>query len=133
MTAEKRLLKDLSKMQKSDGENGAFAQPVDDDLFTWEAVIYGSPDTIWEGGVFNLQLKFTNEYPNKAPKVKFMNEMYHPNIYNDGSICLDILSHNWQPVYDVSTILIAIQALLNDPNVNAPANNTAAEIFAKDK
>ena len=36
-------------------------------------------DTPWEGGVFKLSLNFTEDYPNKAPKVKFITKMFHPN------------------------------------------------------
>eukprot|EP00806_Schmidingerella_arcuata_P006404 Macronucleus_6831.p1 GENE.Macronucleus_6831~~Macronucleus_6831.p1 ORF type:complete len:147 (+),score=27.49 Macronucleus_6831:1-441(+) len=57
--------------------------------------------------------------------------MFHPNIYTDGSICLDILQHAWSPVYDVSSILTSIQSLLTDPNVNSPANNTAAVMYSQ--
>ena len=60
------------------------------DLLIWEAVIFGPDDTEWEGGVFNLKIEFTEEYPTKPPKVAFVHpKMFHPNIYNDGRICLD--------------------------------------------
>ena len=58
-----------------------------------------------------------------------MTKMFHPNIYSDGSICLDILKHAWSPVYDVSSILTSIQSLLTDPNPNSPANATASKMF----
>ena len=128
--AERRLLKDLKKMNDDKTQEGIQATPAGDSLFNWEAVIFGPDDTVWEGGVFNLIIEFSDDYPNKAPKVKFVTKMFHPNIYNDGSICLDILSHMWSPVYDVSSILTSIQSLLTDPNINSPANNTAAVMYS---
>ena len=128
--AERRLLKDLKKMQDDNTQDGIQATPSDDSLFEWDAVIFGPEDTIWDGGIFQLHLEFSEEYPNKPPKVKFLNEMFHPNIYNDGSICLDILQNMWSPVYDVSSILTSIQSLLCDPNVNSPANNIAANMYS---
>ena len=59
-------------------------------------------------------------------------------VYNDGSICLDILQAQWSPIYDISSILTSIQvslslinfqSLLTDPNVNSPANNEAAKLY----
>ncbi len=92
--ASRRLIKDLKKIEKEseEGQNpGITATPDEDSLFRWKAVIFGPDETEWEGGVFRLILEFTEDYPNKPPKVKFLTKMFHPNIYNDGSICLDIL------------------------------------------
>lgn len=36
-------------------------------------------DPSWEGGTFNLTLEFSEEYPNKAPQVKFVSKLFHPN------------------------------------------------------
>lgn len=89
--AERRLLKDLKKLEGDDQSSGINATPEEDSLFRWNAVIFGPDETEWEGGVFKLVLEFSEDYPNKPPKVKFLTKMFHPNIYNDGSICLDIL------------------------------------------
>ena len=61
--------------------------------------------------------------------VKFTTKMFHPNIYQDGSICLDILKERWSPSYDVTAILTSIQSLLSDPNPSSPANNVAAQLL----
>ena len=99
----------------------------------WQAVIFGPEDTPWEGGTFKLNLTFSEDYPNKAPVVKFESKMFHPNIYNDGGICLDILQNQWSPIYDVSAILTSIQSLLCDPNPNSPANSEAARLYSECK
>mmetsp|Transcript_4609 Transcript_4609/g.16136 ORF Transcript_4609/g.16136 Transcript_4609/m.16136 type:complete len:131 (+) Transcript_4609:244-636(+) len=99
----------------------------------WNAVIFGPENTPWDGGTFRLVLEFTEDYPNKAPNVKFVSEIFHPNVYADGSICLDILQNNWSPIYDVAAILTSIQSLLTDPNPNSPANSEAARLFTENK
>ena len=70
---------------------GILLRITEDNFMKWEAVIFGPDDTEWEGGVFNLSMEFTEEYPTKPPKVVFLTKMYHPNIYTNGEICLDIL------------------------------------------
>ena len=60
-------------------------------------------------GTFKLTLDFTEEYPNRPPAVKFACPMFHPNIYADGGICLDILQNQWSPIYDVAGVLTSIQ------------------------
>lgn len=54
-------------------------------------------------------MRFDETYPNKAPEVKFVSKMFHPNIYGDGRLCLDILQSRWSPTYDVAAILTSIQ------------------------
>eukprot|EP01087_Luapelamoeba_hula_P025338 TRINITY_DN9_c0_g1_i2.p1 TRINITY_DN9_c0_g1~~TRINITY_DN9_c0_g1_i2.p1 ORF type:complete len:155 (-),score=12.65 TRINITY_DN9_c0_g1_i2:52-516(-) len=79
------------------------------------------------------KLEFTEEYPNKPPKVAFESKMFHPNVYADGSICLDILQNQWSPIYDIAAILTSIQSLLYDPNPNSPANSEAARLYQENK
>lgn len=59
--------------------------------------------------------------------------MFHPNIYANGSICLDLLKKDWNPSYDVFAILNSIRILLGEPNPNSPANHVAAEMYQKDE
>jgi ubiquitin-protein ligase len=92
-------------------------------------VIIGPSDTPFEDGTFRLILQFDEQYPNKPPSVKFISEMFHPNVYASGEICLDILQNRWSPTYDVSSILTSIQSLLNDPNIGSPANVEAANLY----
>jgi ubiquitin-conjugating enzyme E2 A len=129
--ANKRLLKDLNTL-KSTSDGTIFAKPLEEDIFTWIAVILGPEDTPYEDGTFSLVLLFDETYPQKPPKIKFISKMFHPNIYENGELCLDMLKNRWSPSYDVLGILISIQSLLNDPNVLSPANVTAAEIYQSD-
>ena len=126
--ALRRLVRDLKKFE-DDPPEGINATPISDSLMEWEAVIYGPDETIWEGGIFKLKMVFSEEYPNKAPDVRFVSKIFHPNVYNDGTICIDILQHHWSPIYDVYAILTSLQSLLCDPNPNSPANSTAAKLF----
>ena len=80
-----------------------------------------------------FSMKFHEVYPHKPPEVKFVSKMFHPNVYNDGSICLDILKSQWSPIYDVSAILTSIQSLLCDPNPKSPANSEAARLYQENR
>lgn|SRR5882762_8500765 len=86
-------------------------------------------ETPFEDGTFKLLLTFDESYPNKPPTVKFLSRMFHPNVYANGELCLDILQNRWSPTYDVAAILTSIQSLLHDPNPNSPANAEAAQLY----
>ena len=80
-----------------------------------------------------MTLEFTEEYPSKPPAVRFLTPMFHPNIYSDGKICLDILQNQWSPTYDITAVLTSIQSLLSDPNPASPANAEASQLFDRDR
>jgi len=69
----------------------------------------GPADTPFEDGTFRLVMHFEEQYPNKPPGVKFISQMFHPNVYGTGELCLDILQNRWSPTYDVAAILTSIQ------------------------
>ncbi|PWZ54828.1 Ubiquitin-conjugating enzyme E2 2 [Zea mays] len=144
--ARKRLMRDFKRLQQ-DPPAGISGAPYDNNIMLWNAVIFGYQPAISvmlgrmtrRGmeftlvGTFKLTLQFTEDYPNKPPTVRFVSRMFHPNIYADGSICLDILQNQWSPIYDVAAILTSIQSLLCDPNPNSPANSEAARMFSENK
>lgn len=94
---------------QEDPPTGVSGAPTDNNIMIWNAVIFGPHDTPFEDGTFKLTIEFTEEYPNKPPTVRFVSKMFHPNVYADGGICLDILQNRWSPTYDVSAILTSIQ------------------------
>jgi ubiquitin-conjugating enzyme E2 G1 len=96
-----------------------------------------------KGGFFKAILTFPQDFPQSPPEMKFITEMWHPNIYPDGKVCISIL-HNpgvdefnpqekaeerWRPVLGVEQILVSVISMLNDPNCDSPANIDAGVMF----
>ncbi len=129
-----RLSRELTKLQTEANKlDGIIIEPPTN-LMCWNAKIKGPPETPYEDGIFDMTLTFDNDYPVKPPSVKFLTPMYHPNIYRDGKICVDILqSHEWTPAQNIRTILVSIMSLLMDPNPSSPANREAAQLYMNDK
>ncbi|KAG7775403.1 hypothetical protein KL930_003603 [Ogataea haglerorum] len=126
--ARRRLMRDFKRIQQ-DSAGGVSASPLADNVMIWNGIIIGPQDTPYEDGTFRLRLTFDEQYPNKPPNVRFTSEMFHPNVYGSGELCLDILQNRWSPTYDVASILTSIQSLLNDPNISSPANVEAANLY----
>ena len=126
-----RLSRELVKL-KDESVDGVEIVNTED-ISNWKAIIHGPPGTPFENGKFDMELKFYDNYPVKPPTVKFISEIFHPNVYRDGKICVDILQGEWSPAQNVRTILISIRSLLMDPNPNSPANRDAANLLRTDK
>ena len=43
----------------------------------WEAGIPGKEGTDWEGGVFKVNMEFSEDYPSKPPKCKFLHAIFN--------------------------------------------------------
>ena len=51
----------------------------DENIFCWELMIIGPPDTLYEGGFFAAKLVFPSDFPNQPPVMTFKTPLWHPN------------------------------------------------------
>jgi ubiquitin-conjugating enzyme E2 G2 len=79
VTAFKRLNAEYRTLL-TDAPEGIVAGPRDEeDYFTWVAMFSGPEGTPFEGGVFEAELKFPEDYPLRPPQMRFLDKMWHPN------------------------------------------------------
>jgi len=142
------LLRQLKELNKNPVQGFSAGLVDDGNLLEWSIVIIGPPDTIHEGAFYKALLTFPPEYPLLPPKMRFVSDMWHPNIYKeDGTVCISILhapgddqygyedaGERWMPVHSVESILLSVISLLSSesPNLDSPANVDAAIMFKKD-
>ncbi|KAF2747893.1 hypothetical protein M011DRAFT_467482 [Sporormia fimetaria CBS 119925] len=131
--AEVRLLKEFKDQQK---EKWSHVELINDNIFEWSvALIVLNPDSLYYGGYFKARMTFPTNYPYSPPDFKFLRPLYHPNIHPTGKLCISILhppgsdamsgelaSERWSPVQSVEAVLLSIISLLDDAEVNSPAN-----------
>jgi len=139
--ASKMLSKELMRLEK-DPVPGFTVEPASDDLFVWTVGLYGAPGTIYEGGYFKAKMKFPETYPMDPPSMVMTQPMWHPNIYEDGRLCISILhppgddamsgelaSERWNPTQSVTTVLLSVISMLSEPNISSPANVDASVMY----
>ena len=132
MSAIKRIEYELKEMQDNPPFNCS-AGLINDNLYQWQATIIGPTKSPYEGGVFYIRIEFPKTYPFKPPKLNFITKIYHCNISNDGSICLDILKEQWSPALTISKVLLSICSLLDDPNPDDPYLPEIANLLKNNK
>uniref|UniRef100_A0A8C6DYU1 UBC core domain-containing protein n=1 Tax=Moschus moschiferus TaxID=68415 RepID=A0A8C6DYU1_MOSMO len=127
--SQKALMLELKSLQEEPVEAFRITLVDESDLYNWEVAIFGPPNTLYEGGYFKAHIKFPIDYPYSPPTFRFLTKMWHPNIYENGDVCISILhppvddsqsggelpSERWNPTQNVRTILLSVISLLNEP------------------
>ena len=141
------LKKQLADLNKSSDLGFSVGLVNENDYYKWTVLFQGPEDTIFEGGFFKAILTFPEDFPQSPPEMKFVSEMFHPNIYKEGRVCISIL-HNpgfdqfnsqeridekWRPSLGVEQIVISVISMLNDPNCDSPANIDASVMFKNNR
>lgn len=92
----------------------------------------GPINSPYEDGEFLLKFSLPTNYPFGPPKVVFKTPIYHPNIDENGNICLDILKNQWSPSLNLIRVLVMIRSLLKDPNCQDPLRPEIANLYKRD-
>lgn len=92
------------------------AGSIKKDFLHWKACFNGPKNTPYMYGLFIIEMKFSERYPDEGPEVRMRTPTYHPNIdCNNGHICVEYLS-KWQKNYNIIGIINTVHDLLADPN-----------------
>ena len=99
-------------------------------IFNWNAILKGPPDTPFEEGKFLLNINVPQDYPINPPKCQFITKIFHPNIhFNTGEICFELLKDKWTPQWTLESLCRAILDLINNPNADSPLNCDCGNFF----
>lgn len=127
-----RLQKELSIISK-DHIAGIHILPKGDNLMEWVGYLEGPSDTPYYGGKFNITVSVPIKYPFEPPSVLFTTRIFHPNINDDGKICVDLLKNTWAPSLTIEKLLLSILSLLSSPNADDPLDEYAASMYRNNK
>ena len=110
-----------------------------DDLRKFELIVTPNEGN-WKGGRFVFEISVPIEYNIKPPSVICKTRLWHPNITEDGKICLSILREQtvdgtgWLPTRSLKDVVWGLNSLFTDLlNFDDPLNIEAAEQYARNQ
>eukprot|EP01039_Chlorochromonas_danica_P005228 gene5228-5761_t len=94
------------------------------------AFIDGPEETPFYGGRFRMKLVLSEDYPNSPPKGYFLTKIYHPNIANNGDICVNTLKRDWNSSVTIKHILQAGELFMDSYEDFAARAKIMTEVHA---
>jgi len=135
---DRLLVKEVQEVNSALPSSCKLDFPDDDKLFDFNLTI--TPEEgHWKGGRFKFHIFVTEDYNIAPPTVKCLTKLWHPNINEEGAVCLSLLRQSsidelgWAPTRRIKDVVWGLNSLFTDLlNFEDPLNIEASEMFQKD-
>lgn len=131
MSASKRAFKELEDLRQEAPPYLRHLRSASPDGLVWHVLLLPEQPPYCLRA-FRLRLDFPRDYPFRPPAVTFATRIYHPNVDEQGQVCLPLLSsQNWKPHTKASQVLEVLNHLVNRPNLEEPLRVDLADLLAR--
>lgn len=100
--------------------NGQASVLFDDNNFSEFKVNIQPNDGPYKDGTFSFNFNLRSTYPSTAPKIVCTTHVYHPNIDDEGDICLSIINEWSSNENDLIDCIQGLLFILYNPNLDDP-------------
>lgn len=83
-------------------------------------------------GLYSFTLTFPPDYPFNSPRLLCHTPVFHPNIDDEGHVCLKVLREGWMPSYTVSSIVVSLLWAFSSPSSEDALNTEAGDLIETD-
>eukprot|EP00008_Paramoeba_atlantica_P007593 CAMPEP_0201482338 /NCGR_PEP_ID=MMETSP0151_2-20130828/6618_1 /ASSEMBLY_ACC=CAM_ASM_000257 /TAXON_ID=200890 /ORGANISM="Paramoeba atlantica, Strain 621/1 / CCAP 1560/9" /LENGTH=184 /DNA_ID=CAMNT_0047864991 /DNA_START=120 /DNA_END=674 /DNA_ORIENTATION=- len=127
----RQIMKEIQQLTQKPPEGIKIAMP-EQNISEIHATFIGPGGTPYEGGVFKMKLKLGSDFPQAPPKGYFLTKIFHPNVAENGDICVNTLKKDWAPSHGIEHVLLTIKCLLIVPNAESALNEEAGKLLLED-
>eukprot|EP00036_Acanthoecidae_sp_10tr_P007567 CAMPEP_0182924978 /NCGR_PEP_ID=MMETSP0105_2-20130417/8062_1 /TAXON_ID=81532 ORGANISM="Acanthoeca-like sp., Strain 10tr" /NCGR_SAMPLE_ID=MMETSP0105_2 /ASSEMBLY_ACC=CAM_ASM_000205 /LENGTH=149 /DNA_ID=CAMNT_0025062805 /DNA_START=23 /DNA_END=472 /DNA_ORIENTATION=+ len=129
----KRITKELSKLLEALPTGVTKLAEDEADSSQWVAIIEPTSKP-FNVAAFELRVSFPEKYPFEAPTLTFATPILHPNVDDEGGICLNIVDPaKWKPATKMSMVFEGLLSLIHEPEIDHPLRADLAELFDADR
>lgn len=104
----------------------------ENNLKKWLVQIEGPEGSLYENDVFDVQIIFGPDYPNKPPRLMMSTPIVHPNVDQSGAVCIDVLRSQFNQTVTVRQIIEGIINALEHPNEKGRLNAQVGDLMVRD-
>ena len=104
----------------------------DNNVRKWLVQIYGPTGSLYENDIFDVQIIFGPDYPEKPPRLIMNTPIVHPNVDTNGAVCIDVLRSQYNKVVTVRQIIEGIINALEHPNEKGRLNAQVGDLMVRD-
>ncbi|KAK8814641.1 hypothetical protein WA556_006680 [Blastocystis sp. ATCC 50177/Nand II] len=126
---ESRIKHDIAQYDDDCGVELVIPDPTSFESFQ---LIVEPVEGIYRDQHFVFEVSVPEFFPNEPYKLRLLTPIFHPNIDQEGHVCLNILRRDWSPSIDLTQIACSLQFLLAEPNPDDPLNEEAARLYKMD-
>ena len=139
-----RIRDEYKELHYNPNENCGFTVGLvnDNSYYDWIISLNGPKDTSYKGGLFQLNIHFPEDYPNKPPEVYFITPIYHVNVNpcvpteeggeSLGHVCISTLNW-WKPEYKMKEVILNIFSLFYMANPDSAYGMDRAKEYKEDR
>ncbi|CAL8080263.1 unnamed protein product [Calicophoron daubneyi] len=135
---DRLLLQELQELRNNLSPQCTIHHPDPNKLHEFNITIKPK-DGIWAGGKFQFDISVPEGYNHTPPLVHCSTRIWHPNIDEEGRVCLSLLRQSsldysgWAPTRRLLDVVWGIESLFSDLcDFNDALNTAAAEQYQRD-
>lgn len=136
---DKLLVKEVQEMEENLPKSCKVNFEDHNSLHSFSLTVYPE-EGFWSGGKFKFVIDVPEDYNIVPPNVICDTRIWHPNIGENGEVCLSLLRQNsidslgWAPTRKLKDVVWGLNSLFSDLlNFDDPLNVEAAEHYERDK
>ena len=122
-----RVQRDICDFCESD--EIALEIPNPSNIFNLRLILKPEWPSFWADIPIEFKLEIRHGYPFKPPYLTCLNAPFHPNIADDGKVCLSLVREDWKPVYTLNEVAQSLLSLFYSFGIEDPLNQESAKCF----